>query len=373
MHDMVYTQSESRITWILLVTFTALSLCCDIIILWNYWRHVRKRRQGYGHRVIAHVSISNLVFSASCFGYCLCHVLGVEMPERDFLCQSQGPVLYFTVGACVYILSTSSAYSYLVIIRGRIPSHRTENLMLASAWSISFVLVLGSRIVSWAKASLYDWGYRNEIWCAIQHSNKAAAAVVVGSIIAPPLLLMVFCYMRIYLHIRAIASNEMSKVLNKSKEARMYQLKAATVMATFVFVFMTSWSGVLVLIVVGGGTRTDAPWWAETLVIAFAHLSGFLNFVQYAATGFGKQVNKRDNSKHSSDASGSASKTNGYNGNPSMIKSQRTSLPPTVLNGDRGVRSSNGHGLEAGAVPELPELQAWEQQDWGFSISIEVH
>ncbi|TPX70448.1 hypothetical protein SpCBS45565_g01830 [Spizellomyces sp. 'palustris'] len=233
--------------------------------------------------------------------------------------------------------------------------------MLATAWSISFVVVLGSRIVSWAKASLYDWGYRNEIWCGIQHSSKVATAVVVGSLIAPPLLLMLFCYMRIYLHIRSIASNEMSKVLNKSKEARMYQLKAATVMATFVFVFMTSWVGLLVLIVVGGGTQMDAPWWAETLVIAFAHLSGSLNFVQYATTGFGKQVNRRGNSKQSSDVSDSASKTNGHNGNPSMIKSHRTSLSPTVLSGDRGGRTSNG--LEVEAVPELPKLPAWEHQD----------
>lgn len=214
--------------------------------------------------------------------------------------QSQGPILFITIGICVYTLAVGSLHSYLIIVLGKPPSEAEEYAvrtfrflayapsnhlvssiprlyMIASAWVLSIVLVMSFRIISWVKPSIYDWGYRNDIWCAINHSNKAAQAALISILLGPPLLLMLFCYTSIYCHIRKVTDGELGKFLRRGSQtskAQQYQFKAALNMALFVLVFLASWAGVLFLVVIGGGTRRDAPWWGETLVITLAHLSG---------------------------------------------------------------------------------------------------
>ncbi|KAI9097222.1 hypothetical protein DFS34DRAFT_659388 [Phlyctochytrium arcticum] len=231
-----------------------------------------------------------MIFSGACFLLCTFNLgdIGGE-DEHGWKCQFQGPMIFATVGACTYILATTSLHQYLLVVRGRAASPAQQNLMLAVAWIFPGAFTLAMRIVSWSNPSLLAWstsigllqGWRNEIWCAISRIDKQLEAAIVATIVMPPLLMMIFCYSSLGKYIYRVTTKELSVILGKKKEAKMYQIKAVSVMASFVGTFLLSWIGSVVTMTVLGALKMDPPAWFETVVVTLAHSSGLWNAIKY--------------------------------------------------------------------------------------------
>ncbi|KAI8921047.1 hypothetical protein DFJ77DRAFT_448344 [Powellomyces hirtus] len=178
--------------------------------------------------------------------------------------------------ACTTFLALESIHRYLSIGHGWTVSTRTEDNMIIGAWTWAITSIAVARLVSWIKPGMYDWGYKNEMWCGIRHDSQPALAALIGVMVIPPLLILVFCYTSIYLHVRKVLKDEASILTGRRK----YQYKCAKTMGAYVATFLASWSGIMLLWVVCGLTGKEPLWWQETAVTTLAHLSGVFSFIQ---------------------------------------------------------------------------------------------
>ncbi|KAI9097223.1 hypothetical protein DFS34DRAFT_114272 [Phlyctochytrium arcticum] len=157
-HHGIYTSGHTRLTWICLTSATFISFWSNVYILVCYIHKQRQRTQGYLHRAVAHTSVANLIFSGACFLLCAFNLGDIGGGgEQGWRCQFQGPILFFTVGACTYLLATTSIHSYLLVVRGSAATLAQQNLMLAVAWVFPGAFTFAMRIVSWSNPSILAW------------------------------------------------------------------------------------------------------------------------------------------------------------------------------------------------------------------------
>ena len=265
----------------ILLLMDVLAICGNIFVCWAVYR--KRKALAIPHLFVLALATSDLSVAVLCYPFCIRAFVEDRWIYSFELCQFTGFVIYFWAGISVPTLALTAVNRYFRIVRSR--SYRTYFTLKSSVTmitSIWLLTVFDGFLSTFVGPVIYEYN-PNYFFCIGTFTSKTKEKAIGISLhiihVFLPLLLIVFCYSRVFCFLRCHAAKVMHTL--RAGQIHRFALNAREMYVTrllfFVVVgFLVCWIPVIVIGIIAHSSK-KLPTFAYEMYTFLAFASSVIN------------------------------------------------------------------------------------------------
>lgn len=267
----------------ILITMNVLAICGNIFVCWAIYRKQKRKTLNIPYLYVLALAISDLTVAVLCFPFCVQAFLEDGWIHGHEMCQFNGFLIYYWAGISVPTLALTAVNRYFRVVR----THKYRNyftiksslLMISAVW----VLTLFDGFLStFVGPVMYNYNPRHFFCIGTFSSKKNEIAIGVSLHLMHvfiPLIVIVFCYTKVFVSIRRHNANVMPsfhacrrQLANNAMEMRVTRLLFFVVLGFFI-----CWIPVITIGLLTHTSAVKLPDFAFELYTFMAFASAVIN------------------------------------------------------------------------------------------------
>lgn len=286
MEEYVRSKTHKSIEGVLLISMNILAICGNIFVCWAVYR--RRKNLSVPYLYVLALAISDLTVAVTCFPFCVQAFMEDRWTHSHELCQFNGFVIYFWAGISVPTLALTALNRYFRVVKTHIYRKfftiKSSIIMISIVWVSTLFDGLVSTFVG---PVIYKYNPRY-IFCIGTFTSKAHERAIGLSLhlihVFIPLLIIVFCYSRVFFTIRRHNANVTPSLHaghGQQHAVNAWEMRVTRLLFFVVVGFVLCWIPVIIIGLLAHSSTVDLPDFAYELYTVFAFASAVINPLIY--------------------------------------------------------------------------------------------
>ena len=286
MEEYLRGKTQKAIEGCILITMNILAICGNIFVCWVVYR--KRKNLSAPYLLVLALAVSDLMVAVTCFPLCVQAFLSDRWILSHEMCQFNGFVIYFWAGISVPTLALTAVNRYFRVVKAQIYRNyftiKTSFTMVTAVWV--FTLFDGF-LSTFVGPVTYEYNPRY-VFCIGTFTSKAHQKAIGFSLhlihVLIPLVIIIFCYVNVFLTIRRHNANVMPS-LHAGQGAQLavnaWEMRVTRLLFFIVVGFVICWIPVIIIGLLAHSSSVNLPDFAYELYTFFAFMSAVINPVIY--------------------------------------------------------------------------------------------